>query len=120
MTAPQRGGPPKEVAAPLPSKAATATNITERAQSSEYVAAMKHRRAAARRLAILDPGRGADPWHYDEVLLTPHQADAWRQTVEHLAELGCLPIISTENARGLWRCGGASRELLERVEVASR
>lgn len=100
MTAPPRGGPPKEVAAPLPSKAATATNITERAQSSDYLAALRCRRATSRRLPILDCGR-ADPWHYDEVPLTEHQVDAWERAVAHLTAAGFRAIIPAEILEGL-------------------
>ncbi|MEB3034780.1 hypothetical protein [[Mycobacterium] nativiensis] len=90
------GGPPEcEMPAPA-QEPAPATNTT----SCSELSAKKRRRAASRRLAILDSGR-ADPWHYDELPITEHQADAWQRTVAHLTAAGFRPIIPAEVLEGL-------------------
>ncbi|MEB3048657.1 hypothetical protein KV112_02705 [Mycolicibacter sp. MYC123] len=93
MTAPQRGGPPEKEAAPASARATATIHTT--AQSSCSVAEWKRRRAASQRLAILDCGR-ADPWHYDGVPLTEHQAESWQRTVDHLRRAGFQPIVPVE------------------------
>jgi hypothetical protein len=63
---------------------------------------------------VLD-GR-ADPWRYDELPLTEHQAECWHATVGHLAGAGLVPLVSSlEVRRGLWRRGGRDRKLAERL-----
>lgn len=112
MTAPQRGAPPeKNEAGPRPGPAPTTTPTA--AKSSP----LARRRAASQRLAILATGR-SDPWSHAELPLTDHQAAQWRETVAHLRGIGLTPIVSAEVARGLWRCGGPSRELLAEVVVS--
>lgn len=90
MTAP----PDIEVAAPLANETATYT-LTSDCHSSDFVAGTKRRRAAARRLPVLDHGR-SDPWQYDELPLTEQQIEAWRRTVAHLHRAGFCAIVPAE------------------------
>lgn len=94
MNQPPPGGPPKKVTAPLANGTATKT-LTSTAESTEFAAALKRRRAASQRLPILDSGR-ADPWHHDSVPLTALQVDAWQRTVAHLTAAGFKAIIPAE------------------------
>lgn len=100
MTAPPTGGPPeKEEPAPTPGRRPS-QHLTNASECSRCVPEWKRRRAASRRLAILDSGR-ADPWQHDEVPLTDHQIDAWRRTVAHLTAAGFKVIIPAEVLEGL-------------------
>lgn len=108
MSAPSTGGspPPRNDAAPASASAstrATATNhsaaqLTECSRCS--VAERHRRRAASRRLSILDSGHG-DPWRHDEVPMTDHQRECWQRTVAHLTAAGFRAIIPTDILVGL-------------------
>lgn len=100
MTIEPTGGPPeKEEPAPTPGSRPS-SHLTNSAESTCCVAALKRRRAASQRLPILDSGR-ADPWHHDSVPLTAHQVDAWQRTVAHLTAAGFRAIIPAEVLGGL-------------------
>jgi hypothetical protein len=117
-------GPPQcEVPAPArkPAPALTelpttaTTTAADGCQGSEYAAGLRLRRGASWRLPVLDHSGRSDPWHYDEVPLTEHQADTWHATVDHLAGAGLVPLVSLEVRRELWRRGGRDRKLAERL-----
>lgn len=93
MTTTHTGSPPTNDAAPAFARAtAIHSHHADTDESSDYVAAMKRRRAASRHLTIQDSGR-SDPWHYDEVPLTEHQIEGWQRTVAHLRRAGFCPVV---------------------------
>ena len=58
-----------------------------------------------------------DPWpcrHY-EPPPTQRMVDAGAAAAAHLLELGHTPILKTDVLRGLWRRGGADRQLAQHL-----
>jgi hypothetical protein len=85
-----------------------------------YVDGLKRRRAAARRLAILDCGC-SDPWGHDHELLLDEkkvsdvELDAYRDTALMLLSVGLTPAPNLPAMRMLWRRGGADRDLVSQI-----
>lgn len=83
------------------------------------VAAMKRRRAAARRLMPLDCGC-PDPWPCRCSLppLSDKMIDAGRDAALHILESGRVPLLAIEVLQALWRRGGPDRVLAEQLHAA--
>lgn len=92
---------------------------------AQYIAGIRRRRAATYRLPALDCGH-ADPWtckcHDDTDESTGQYIDGYRDAAQHLMVQGLTPAPNLPAMRGLWRRGGADRDLVrgiaERWEVA--
>lgn len=106
MTAPPRGGPPKEEEAGPATGPATSTNINRAAQSSrssDTPTQLRKRRGASQRLPRLDCGCCSDPF------TTRHRPGpeprGYQLAAEHLSALGLLPAMpdDLEQLREMWR-----------------
>jgi hypothetical protein len=47
--------------------------------------------------------------------LSAHALDGWAVAARRVLADGCMPLLPIEVRRGLWRRGGADRELAERL-----
>jgi hypothetical protein len=86
---------------------------------SEYIAGLRRRHAAAQRLLILDCGC-SDPWpckHFGESAseASEVEVDAYLKTALLLLAHGYTPAPNIRAMRGLWRRGGASRDVARRI-----
>lgn len=101
-------GPPERESRPAGSGAAhsagDATNTTSLRQ------ALCRRRAASRRLPVLDNGR-ADPWHYDP----PTTPEGYEEAATHLLGAGLMPAPNRLGLALMWRRGGHSRQAAQLI-----
>ncbi|TMS51021.1 hypothetical protein E0T84_21485 [Mycobacterium sp. DBP42] len=90
------------------------------------MAGLRRRRAATQRLTALGCGH-VDPWtcecHNDSDNATDQYIDGYRDAAQHLMVQGLTPAPNLPAMRGLWRRGGADRDLVraiaERWEVGA-
>lgn len=75
---------------------------------TQYIAALRRRRAAAQRTPVLDDGH-ADPWHYPPI--TAGYCDA----AQHLLERGMTPAPNVSAMREMWKRGGVERDLVQTI-----
>ena len=68
------------------------------------------RRAASRRLPVLDSGR-SDPWYYDPPAPSEHAADGYYATAAHLISVGLLPAPDLGAMRIMWGRDAEQRNL---------
>jgi hypothetical protein len=120
----QGAGPPKEDGRPR-QETATTTTTKLRLESSATLAAMRRRRGASRRLALLDCSCPTGP-HADPLAclctfgpLTAHQLNGWRDAAEHVLGGGQVPLVPIEVRRALYRRGGQDRDLALRLHRCS-
>lgn len=89
--------------------------------ATEYVAGLRRRREASRRLPVLPCGH-ADPWRYDAPGPSERYVDGYRDAAQHLLAVGMTPASNVDAMRAMWRRGGTDQrlaaELAERWEVA--
>jgi hypothetical protein len=69
---------------------------------------LRRRRAASRRLPVLESGN-ADPWHYE-----PPTA-GYEAAAAHLLGCGLLPAPNREGLRLMWSRGSHSRQAAELI-----
>ncbi|BCO56459.1 hypothetical protein MINTM005_17030 [Mycobacterium intracellulare] len=95
MSPPKRERPaPKDRPTRSDTNATDLTNITRQ---------LRARRAASRRLPVLECGR-SDPWFYK-----PPTA-GYEDAAAHLLEHGLLPAANWEGLQAMWRSGGRSQQ----------
>lgn len=86
---------------------------------------LTRRRAASRRLPVLDCGR-SDPWHYPTLSNPKHVSDlpsewgerGYAAAAHHLIELGLTPAPNRDGLRRMWRRGGCHRRAATLVAQA--
>ncbi|MBX7434574.1 hypothetical protein JDV09_21095 [Mycobacterium sp. Y57] len=80
------------------------------------MAGVRRRRAASRRLPVLEHSRVADPWTpWRPDVLSDPQADGVVAAAEHLAIAGLAPLFDATTLRQMWRRGGDDRALAEEL-----
>lgn len=85
--------------------------------TADYLADLKRRRAAAQRLAILPSGR-AEPWRYEEPVITDQFIDGYRDACQHLLAEGLTPAPNVPVMRAMWARGGDDQRLAIRIAEA--
>jgi hypothetical protein len=82
---------------------------------------LTRRRAASRRLPVLECGR-ADPWYYESangVRQFPLElTDGYVAAAHHLLDLGLTPAPNLEGLRQMWRRGSCHRRDAARIAQA--
>ena len=84
------------------------TQPHHKAGAAEYIAGLRRRRAASRRLPVLDDGH-ADPWCY------PPPQRGYEAAAAHLLAYGLTPAPNLDAMRRMWRCGGEARRIARAV-----
>jgi hypothetical protein len=87
-------------------------NQTATAQFTIYCRQLHLRRAASRRLPILDHLGLSDPWHYGR------PAAGYPEAAEHLLGLGLLPAADRDGLRVMYRRGGSCRQAAKVIAQA--
>jgi hypothetical protein len=77
--------------------------------AADTVARLHRRRAASRRLPVLDSSR-SDPWHYE-----PPRVRGYEEAARHLLGHGLTPAPNSAALRELWKAGGESRAAAEAI-----
>ena len=88
---------------PAPPQDRPSHHYTNGSHSTAIVQELHRRRAASRRLPVLECRR-SDPWHYQEPGERSYPAAA-----HHLLELGLTPAPNLLALRSMWKAGGDSR-----------
>ena len=100
-----------------------ATTTTATVDPLEYIAGLRRRRAASRRLPVLDHSGRADPWYYDRPAPSEHETDGYCAAAAHLLAAGLLPAPDLGAMRIMWRRDteqrNLARHIAERWEVAA-
>lgn len=111
--------PEKEVGPPKGPNGRSGHHTTP--TSTEYIAGLRRRRAASRRLPVLPCGH-SDPWVcgtcYPNLYplteaLVEKREESMVSAIKALFDAGVLPVINVDDARSLWRRGGRARALMQ-------
>jgi hypothetical protein len=94
---------------PQPPHSAVQPNAAARQCAGDTVAGLHRRRAASRRLPVLDSSR-SDPWHYE-----PPRVRGYEEAARHLLGHGLTPAPNSAALRELWKAGGESRAAAEAI-----
>jgi hypothetical protein len=106
-------GPPKRESRPAGNEAAstTAADDFDHSLTSDLCASQigRRRRAASRRLPILDSGH-ADPWRYPEPGVR-----GYAEAAQHLLSLGLTPTPNVPALQAMSRADGESRRVAQLI-----
>jgi hypothetical protein len=114
MTHSKDGPPQTERNGPVHGRAASKINHRQAADAVQCIAGLRRRRAAARRLPVLDSGR-SDPWSYDRSRPSDKTVDAYQEAALHIFDAGMCPAAFMPEMRALWRRGGEDQRLVRDI-----
>ncbi len=90
--------------------------ISETNNCSEYIAGLKRRREAARRLPRLEGCTTSDPWtHRRADRITEQYIDGYKATAQHQLANGLAPTPNLHAMRAMWKRGGHDQRIAMQI-----